>query len=298
MFFLSYKSKDVIEIGLLSNDNSGIIPLKDIFNLLKRECPKNMIEFISLSNDDLIKEIENLLISEDLCSIDKNDVIICPPITKPNRNIMCIGKNYSDHVNELKGKTLTDSNIPDEPVYFTKSAYSINGNNSVIKNHSNITNQLDYEIELAVIIGKDGINIPKEDALDYIFGYTIANDVTARNIQMDRKQWFKGKSLDTFCPMGPYIVHKDSIPYPVELDLSCKVNGEIRQKSNTRNMIFDISYIINDLSKGMELKAGDIILTGTPSGVGFGFNPPKFLESGDVVECHIDKIGTLVNTVE
>lgn len=160
------------------------------------------------------------------------------------------------------------------------------------------SHNFDYEVELAVIIGKDGKDIPFEEAEDYIFGYTIGNDITVRDIQKKHIQWFKGKSLDTCTSIGPYIVHKSAIPFPVDLDISSKVNGEIRQKSNTKDLIFDIPTIISDLSKGLTLRAGDIILTGTPAGVGAGFKPPKYLKPGDIVECYIEKIGSLTNIIE
>lgn len=298
MYFLTYEKNSEVNIGILRKNKDMIIPLKYILNKLGRICPNTMIDFIRSSDDVLIEEMFKQIELSSFEMISTEDVKICSPIPNPQRNVMCIGKNYRDHVEELRGKTLTDTNVPDDPVYFTKSSYSVIGDKEVVRNHSHITSHIDYEVELAVIIGKDGINIPREKAEEYIFGYTIANDITARNIQKGRNQWFKGKSLDTFCPIGPYILHKSKTSFPVELDISCKINGETRQRSNTSNMIFDISYIISDLSMGMELRAGDIILTGTPSGVGFGFQPPKFLKSGDVIESTIEKIGTLTNSVE
>jgi 2-keto-4-pentenoate hydratase/2-oxohepta-3-ene-1,7-dioic acid hydratase in catechol pathway len=157
---------------------------------------------------------------------------------------------------------------------------------------------VDYEAELALIIGKKGKDIAPEDAEQYVFGYTVINDVSARDLQKRHEQWFKGKNLDTFCPMGPCLIEKDDLPYPPELDIRCTVNGEIRQDSNTRKLIFDIPTIISDLSKGMTLLPGDIISTGTPSGVGVGFTPPRFLADGDRIECRIEGIGTLSNQVE
>ncbi|MTI47054.1 MAG: fumarylacetoacetate hydrolase family protein [Firmicutes bacterium] len=298
MYFLTYRYNNKMESGVLSRDRKYVIPFSNIFDSLDAKCPTNMIEFISISDDNLIDSIKRIISSDNVDKILGKSVVICAPIPKPKRNIFCIGKNYQDHVNELKDKTISDSNLPNEPVYFTKSPNCVIANEDYIENHSHITQHLDYEVELAVIIGKKGINISKADAYDYIFGYTIGNDITARNIQKGRNQWFKGKSLDTFCPMGPYIIHKSEIPFPVELDLSCNINGDIRQNSNTSHMIFDISYIISDLSQGIELNPGDIILTGTPSGVGFGFTPPKYLKSKDVVECYIEGIGTLVNIVK
>ncbi|RKD33452.1 fumarylacetoacetate hydrolase family protein [Thermohalobacter berrensis] len=298
MYFLTYKYNNEEKIGVLSNDSKNIIPMEKIFHKLNKKTPKTMNDFIQLSNDRLIQRIKTILDTTNFDGIPKDKIKICAPIPYPKRNLICLGKNYTDHVKELMGKTIADSNIPESPIYFSKAASPAIGDGDIIKSHSSLTNQIDYEVELAIIIGKDGMNIKEDEALDYIFGYTIINDITARDIQRERKQWFKGKSLSTFSPMGPYIVHKSIIPWPVELNLESKVNGETRQKSNTRNMIFNIPYIIRDLSQGMELRAGDIILTGTPSGVGLGFEPPKFLKSGDIIECYIEKIGTLTNKIE
>lgn len=168
----------------------------------------------------------------------------------------------------------------------------------IIDGHFNVVKELDYECELAVIIGKEARNVEEKDAGDYVFGYTIINDVTARDVQVAHKQWYFGKSLDTFAPMGPCIVTADGFPFPPALHLTCKVNGQLRQDSNTKYLVHGIPYIISELSKGMTLRAGTIIATGTPAGTGIGMNPPQFLKSGDVVECSIEGIGTLRNVVK
>ncbi len=219
------------------------------------------------------------------------------PIPYPKRNVFCIGKNYEEHAREIKITKISDNFIPENPIYFTKVASPAIATGDNICFSKEVTTQVDYEAELAVIIGKEGTNIKPEEAEEYIFGYTVANDVSARDLQVKHKQWFKAKSLDTFCPMGPVIVHKNEIAYPLELNIQCRVNGELRQNSNTRNMIFDIAYIISDLSKGFTLKPGDIICTGTPAGVGMGFEPPKMLKHGDIVECYVESIGTITNKV-
>jgi 2-keto-4-pentenoate hydratase/2-oxohepta-3-ene-1,7-dioic acid hydratase in catechol pathway len=219
---------------------------------------------------------------------------------KPIRNIICVGKNYADHAKEIRETKLATQGadmLPTAPVFFTKSAYSLIGNNEKIK-ISGVTEQADYEVELAVIIGREGRNIPPENAHEYIFGYSIINDITARDIQVKHGQWFLGKSADTFCPFGPIIVTADEIPYPPTLDITCRVNGEVRQKSNTCNFIFGISEIISTLSKIFTLYPNDIIATGTPSGIGAAMSPPKFLKAGDIVECQIEKIGILTNVCE
>lgn len=296
MKFATYIYNKVEEVGVISSNR--VIPLREIMSTINMKAPKNMNEFIELADDNLIEKLKEHINKNNYQGIEMKDIKLSPPIPYPRRNIICLGKNYLDHAKETSGVPGGTDDIPKFPIYFTKIANPAIGNGDIIKRHSDITDSLDYEVELAVIIGKDGINIKKEEAGDYIFGYTIINDVSARNIQMKHGQWFKGKSLDTHCPMGPYIVHKSEIPLPLELDIKCRVNGELRQNSNTKEFIFDIPHIISDLSKGMKLIAGDIIITGTPAGVGLGFKPNKFLNSGDVVECCIEKIGTLTNKIE
>lgn len=295
MYFLTYNYNKKTETGLMDNDKNNIIPLKNIFNKLDLDFHGDLNSLIDIFNKDLFEQISEIIKNWDGKLIPLDDVKLCAPIPYPKRNLICLGKNYLDHAKETMGLKGSEDNIPKYPIYFNKSANPAIGDGDIILNHRDITNMIDYEVELAIVIGKDGINIPKEDAEDYIFGYTIVNDISARNIQRKHGQWFKGKSLETFCPMGPFLVHKSQIPFPVELNLICKINSEIRQDSNTKNLIFDIPYIISDLSKGMYLRKGDIIATGTPSGVGLGFKPFKFLKSGDLIECTIEKIGTLSN---
>ncbi|WIF95727.1 fumarylacetoacetate hydrolase family protein [Caminicella sporogenes] len=298
MYFATYKYKGIEEVGVVLKDKNTIIPMREIFKSLDKKTPATMLEFIDLADDELIDDIKNALGKNTYEEIEKEKVKICAPIPYPRRNLICLGKNYLDHAKETIGLPGGSDEIPKFPIYFSKIADPAIGDGDIIKKHSEITDKIDYEVELAVIIGRDGINIKREEAEEYIFGYTIVNDISARNIQRKHGQWFKGKSLDTFCPMGPYIAHKSIIGFPVELDIMCKVNGEVRQSSNTKHFIFDIPYIISDLSKGMKLKAGDIIITGTPAGVGLGFKPFKFLKPGDVIECYIEKIGTLTNKIE
>ena len=193
-----------------------------------------------------------------------------------------------------KGRSSATS-LPVHPIYFTKPDHTVIATGGKIRLHGKYTQKVDYEVELAIIIGKPGTDIPAEKAEEYVFGYTIANDVSARDLQQDHTQWYKGKSLLTHCPMGPWIVHKSMLPLPLSLTIESYVNGELRQHANVSDLIFDVSAIISDLSRGYELRPGDIILTGTPAGVGMGFDPPKFLKDGDEVICRIEKIGDLVN---
>ena len=183
-------------------------------------------------------------------------------------------------------------------VYFSKRVNEAVPDKGFIEAHENLVDSLDYECELAVIIGKDAKNVTEDEAAEYIFGYTIINDVSARNVQTRHKQWYFGKSLDGFTPMGPCITTADSIAYPPKLAIRSKVNGELRQNSNTELLIFDVAHVISELSSGMTLKSGTIISMGTPAGVGMGFEPPRFLKPGDTVECIVEGIGTLVNTVK
>jgi 2-keto-4-pentenoate hydratase/2-oxohepta-3-ene-1,7-dioic acid hydratase in catechol pathway len=223
------------------------------------------------------------------------------PIDQPRRNVFCVGKNYHDHAEEFSKSGFDKSaqageHIPEAPVVFTKPASTIIATGERIPRHAGVTQQIDYEVEIGVVIGKAGRAISKANALDHVFGYTIINDVTARDLQKLHRQWFIGKSLDGFCPMGPYLVTADEFDAS-NIDVRCWVNGELRQESNSRLLIFDIPTIIETLSAGMELQPGDVIATGTPAGVGIGFNPPKFLQTGDVVRMEIARIGVLENEV-
>jgi len=217
------------------------------------------------------------------------------PIPHPARNIFCVGKNYAEHAKELAGSLFQDSEPP-FPIVFSKVPETVIGPGAPIEIDPAVSTAIDYEVELAVIIGREGRNISKADALSHIWGYTIVNDITARDIQKRHSQWLLGKSLDGFCPMGPWAVTAD------EIDLSntgvrTYVNGELRQSANTRDLIFDIPTLIETISNGITLKPGDIIATGTPAGVGMGFDPPRYLKPGDVVRVEIDGIGALENPV-
>ncbi|OWT72914.1 MULTISPECIES: fumarylacetoacetate hydrolase family protein [unclassified Achromobacter] len=226
---------------------------------------------------------------------------ILAPVDQPRRNIFCVGKNYHEHAAEFS-KSGFDSSAkegelaPEAAVVFTKPATTVIGPGAPIPPHKQVTQQIDYEAELAVVIGKAGRGIRKADAFDHVFGYTIVNDVTARDLQKLHRQWFLGKSLDGFCPMGPYLVTRDEVD-ATKLAVKCWVNGELRQNANTSDLIFDIPTIIETISAGMELQPGDVIATGTPAGVGIGFKPPRFVSSGDVIRIEIEGLGTLENAV-
>jgi 2-keto-4-pentenoate hydratase/2-oxohepta-3-ene-1,7-dioic acid hydratase in catechol pathway len=224
--------------------------------------------------------------------LKSSQVNLVAPIPWPRKNVVMLGINYREHVDEGARARSLEIKYPEWPVYFTKPATSVIGHLGRVVHHK-VTEKLDWEIELAVVIGKKGRDIPKDKAYDYVFGYTICLDMTARDLQRQHGQWFKGKSLDTFCPLGPWIVHKSALPDPQQVRLICRVNGEVMQDGNTRDMIFDIPTIIESLSGGLTLEPGDIISTGTPSGVGFARVPPVYLKPGDKVEGEVEGIGTL-----
>jgi 2-keto-4-pentenoate hydratase/2-oxohepta-3-ene-1,7-dioic acid hydratase in catechol pathway len=219
----------------------------------------------------------------------------------PRRNVFCVGKNYHEHAAEFANSGFDTSAAKGElapafPVVFTKAPSTVVGPGDEVLSFAHLTQQLDYEAELTVIIGKPGRGITAADAWNHVWGYTIVNDVTARDLQQKHRQWFIGKSLDTFCPMGPWIVTADEVDAK-NLDVKCWINGELRQNANTSDLIFDIPTIIETLSAGMTLLPGDVIATGTPAGVGIGFKPPKFLVPGDTMKIEIQGIGTLENKI-
>ena len=222
-------------------------------------------------------------------------VRLLAPIPAPRRNVMCVGLNYADHVAE--SKSVVGADAPKFPTFFSKPPSTVIGPGDTIPWHGHVTQSVDWEVELAVVIGRPGRDIAAVDALSHVFGYTIANDVTARDLQQRHGQWFKGKGLDGFCPLGPVIVTADEIGDPGALDLCLRVNGVEKQRSNTQHLIFDVPRLIADLSAGMTLLPGDLLLTGTPSGTGIGRTPPEFLRPGDVVEAEIPRIGVLRNAV-
>jgi 2-keto-4-pentenoate hydratase/2-oxohepta-3-ene-1,7-dioic acid hydratase in catechol pathway len=219
------------------------------------------------------------------------------PIPTLPRNAFCVGRNYVDHVKEGAAVRNTDLKLPEAPQFFTKATHTVIGPGADVRLDDKVTRRMDYEVELALVIGRGGRDIPAEAAFDHIFGYSIANDVTARDLQKRHDQWFKGKSLDTTLPFGPWIIDREELGDPTTLELSMAVNGEERQRARVSQMIFDIPTIIASLSAGLTLEPGDVIATGTPSGVGFAMNPPQYLKGGDVMVARIDRIGELCNRV-
>ncbi|MEG2631974.1 MAG: fumarylacetoacetate hydrolase family protein, partial [Comamonas sp.] len=218
------------------------------------------------------------------------------PIPLPRRNVWCVGRNYHAHAKELQTSVFKDhaARTDEWPIVFTKVPECVVGPHAEVHVPSEVSRQIDYEAELAVIIGKGGKNITRDAALDHVFGYTVINDVTARDVQMRHGQWDMGKSFDTFCPMGPWIVTADELD-GTRTRVRCWVNGELRQDGPVENMIFDIPALIETISRGITLYPGDIIATGTPAGVGMGMKPPQYLQAGDVVKVEIDGLGSIEN---
>ena len=232
-------------------------------------------------------------------SIDLAFVEFLAPIPRPRRNIFCVGKNYRDHAREFAGSgyeagAVKGSEIDTYPAVFTKPASCVVGHGAVVEMHPTVTSEVDYEGELAIVIGRGGRDIPGADARGHVWGYTIVNDVTARDRQKNHKQWFLGKALDTFCPVGPWITTVDEVD-DADIEIRTTVNGEMRQSANTRDLIFDVPSLISTISAGLTLVPGDIIATGTPAGVGIGFDPPRFLKAGDIVTISITGLGELSN---
>ncbi len=220
------------------------------------------------------------------------------PLPVPRKNVFCVGRNYAEHIAEGERAQNKKIGVTEHPVYFTKPCTAVIGPLAAIPIFPSLSEAMDYEVELTVVIGKAGRNIPASRAFEHIFGYTIMNDITARDVQRRHGgQYFKGKALDGSCPLGPYIVTADAISDPQNLAIGLSVNGEQRQSGNTASMIFDIPTLIASLSEGLTLEPGDLLATGTPSGVGYAMNPPRFLTHGDTVMCEIAEIGQLENTM-
>lgn len=288
MKFVTYKYKGAEHVGALTTDESAVIPASELG--LKAE---SMLKLI----DELAGKLP--AVPEKAKALPLGDVKLEAPIPEPRQDIICLGLNYRDHAEEATRADAVFDVQRGDAVYFSKRLQRAVAPGDRIDGHFDICDSLDYEVELGVVIGRDAKNVKAAEAGEYIFGYTIINDVSARNLQTRHKQWYFGKSLDDFTPMGPCIISAETVGAMPELGIRCYVNGEKRQDSNTRMMIFDIPYIIEELSAGMTLKAGTIIATGTPSGVALGMEPSvqKYLESGDIVRCEIDGIGVLENTI-
>lgn len=299
MKLLTYEVDRRRDIGVMSKDEMWVYPLR-AFGMEYKEMLE-VVKGLSQSELDLLEHASGLdpYNSNITGAAMMSEVRLLAPIQMPEQDIICLGLNYMEHAEEsARYKKEAFDKSRSHAVYFSKRVNQTVGPDGPILSHSDLVESLDYEVELAVIMGKDAKDVPEEEVKNYIFGYTIMNDVSARNVQTAHKQWYFGKSLDGFTPMGPCILTTDSVSYPPKLQIQSRVNGELRQDSSTELMIFDINHIVSELSRGMTLRAGTIISTGTPAGVGMGFNPPRFLRPGDVVECSIEGIGSIKNVVE
>lgn len=297
MKFATFEKDGQQLIGLVVSELGLLMPLQISEQKLLGTSllPATMNEFLDMGDAALDVVAKIMQACDGSTCWQLSDVKLLAPIPRPRKNVFCIGKNYAEHVKEL---ATLGTNLPEHPIFFTKPPTAVVGTGAVVKNHKAKVTKMDYEAELAVIIGKTASNVSKENAYDYVFGYTALNDVSARDLQARHIQWLMGKAADTFCPMGPWIVCKKEMGDINNIAIQSRINGEVRQNGNTSQFIFDIPTIIETLTSIITLEPGDIIATGTPAGVGMGFNPPRLLNPGDVMEIEIEKIGTLVNTIE
>ena len=286
MKLVTYRHSGAEHVGALTPDGSGILPLPvpDMNTLIETM--------------DLPALRSAVAAAERGSALALSEAELLAPIPRPRQDVVCLGMNYRAHEEE-SARYNADAFTKETPaaVYFSKRVSEAGRPDGIIPRHAGLTDRLDYEAELAVVLGRAARDVKAADAADCIFGYTVLNDVSARDLQTGHKQWYFGKSLDGATPMGPVLVTADEIAYPPALEITCRVNGELRQQSNTSLLITSIGQILEELTAGMTLLPGTIIATGTPAGVGMGFDPPKFLQSGDVVECAIEGIGTLRSTV-
>lgn len=295
MKFVTYCERGgmITTIGILHKNRNSVAPIS-MFGV----SYKSMNDLIEHAGKEELIQLQNASLQDMPFPYSLENIVLSAPIPVPRQDIICLGVNYKNHARESARykKEAFDLNA-DYPVYFSKRVNEAVGHEQEVFSYGELVDSLDYEVELALVIGKDAKNVHRENAYEYIFGYTILNDISARNIQTQHKQWYYGKSFDSFTPMGPYLVTEDEFQKPLHLHLQSRVNGEIRQDSNTGLLLFDIPYVIEELSKGFTLKAGTIISMGTPGGVGMGYKPPRFLKPGDVVECEIEGIGVLKNYI-
>lgn len=300
MKLITFKTQDSApRLGFIHNNQ--IIDMEGFGEVSNFPLPNDMLELIDMGYE-VIAEITEMIAEtpenffEEIC-YEMNDVTILAPIEKPRKNIIGIGLNYTEHVAESARTLDTTGKLPQKPIIFSKPPTTVTATNTEIIKNTKLTQQLDWEVELAVVISKKGKYVTKADAMDYIFGYTVINDISARDCRREG-QWIVSKGQDTFAPMGPILVTKDEIENPHNLNLSLKVNGVEKQNSNTQFLLFNIHDLIEDLSTVFTLEAGDIIATGTPAGVGAGRNPQEWLHDGDMIEATVEGIGTIVNIVK
>lgn len=298
MKLLTFKYNNSDHLGFIHNDQ--VINMQDFAKLIGRSLPASMLDLIDLGLAEVSKiseEVKKHINELSSIAISLNDVKILAPIPRPRKNIIGIGLNYTEHVAESARTLDTSKELPQKPVIFSKPPTAVIGIGENILHNTDLTQQLDWEVELAVVIGKRGKYVPKAKALDYVFGYTIINDISARDCRR-AGQWIVSKGQDTFAPMGPFLVTADEIPDPHSLGLRLTLNGIEKQNGNTKFMLFNVNDLIEDLSIVFTLEPGDIIATGTPAGVGAGRSPQEWMWDGDVVEATVEGIGTLKNQIK
>lgn len=293
MLLVTYEKAGQCRLGVLDRETQTVIPLEQT----GRNVPNDMIALIR-AGEEAMTVCRKALQAGSMNRLSLNEICLRAPIGRPPRNIICIGKNYRAHAHEIKTLPTGTADVPDQPIVFTKATTTVIGPKEPIPSYLDPTGTTDYEGELGVVIGRGGRQITRAKAMSHVFGYTILNDVTSRALQKRHGQWFLGKSLDGFCPMGPAILTADEVAKVGNLCVQTHVNGELRQQGCVSELIFDIPTLIETLSSVMTLQAGDIIATGTPAGVGAGFTPPRYLKAGDVVSVSIAPIGVLDNPVE
>ena len=300
MKLLTYTHQDnEARLGFLFNNL--VIDMEDFGEVANFPLPDDMLDLIDMGIE-VIDEIIDLIADTPEEYITKigvpfEEVTLLAPIPRPRKNIIGIGLNYTEHVAESARNLDTTGKLPQKPIIFSKPPTTVTATNTEVIKNTKLTAQLDWEVELAVVIGKTGKYVPKAEAMDYVFGYTVINDISARDCRREG-QWIVSKGQDTFAPMGPILVTKDEIENPHNLNLSLKVNGIEKQNSNTKFLLFNINDLIEDLSTVFTIEPGDIIATGTPAGVGAGRDPQEWLYDGDVVEATVEGIGTIINTVK
>ena len=290
MKLVTYSHQGAQGVGVIASDPQKVVPVA-------------ALGFSAQDMNQFIRQLDGRSPTEFIAQADAapglplSDCRLLAPIPRPQQDVVCLGVNYYEHRDETLASNIKYDGQLNKTIYFSKRVNRAVDPNGAIESHADLTSQLDYEVELAVILGRDAKNVPMDQVKDYVLGYTILNDVSARDLQAAHQQWYFGKSLDNFTPMGPWIVTRDEFDWMPKTGIRSYVNGELRQNSSTDLMMTSIEDAVHQLTQGVTLLAGTIIAMGTPSGVGMAFTPPKFMRPGDVVRCEIDGIGALENTV-
>jgi 2-keto-4-pentenoate hydratase/2-oxohepta-3-ene-1,7-dioic acid hydratase in catechol pathway len=294
MRLLTYDRAGAPRLGLLAGER--VVDAAEAGAALGVELPGAMLEFIA-AGEGALEGARRLFEAGEAALVPHSRPLagtkLLAPVPRPRRNVVCVGLNYAEHAAESR----VTQGLPEHPVFFTKPPSTVIGPEEPVPWHGHVSRRIDWEVELVAVIGRRGRDIPEERALDFVFGYTVGNDITARDLQARHQQWYKGKGLDGFCPLGPWIVTSDELRDPQDVRLSLRVNGATKQDAHTSDMIFGVARLVSVWSQGMTLEPGDLLMTGTPAGVGFARRPPEYLQPGDVMEAEIDAIGVLRNRV-